>query len=48
MRSIFGKTKQKVPIRKVCHAYRSFVEVKIFKIANNDEKQSFGRMNRAL
>ena len=39
---------QNVPIRKVCLAYRSFVEVKIVKIANNVEKQSFGRMNRAL
>ena len=29
-------------------AYRSFVEVKTVKITKNDEKLSFGRMNRAL
>ena len=40
MGSIFGiKTKHKVPIRKVCLAYRSFVEVKIVKIAKNGEKR---------
>ena len=35
------KLKQKVPgvVRKVCLAYRSFVEVKIVKIAKNDEKR---------
>ena len=49
MGCIFGtKTKHEVPIRKVCPAYRSFVEVKNIKIAKNDEKRAFGRMNRAL
>ena len=33
---------------KMCLAYRGFVEVKIVKIAKNDEKRGFGRMNRAL
>ena len=42
------KTKQKVAISKVCFAYRSFEEGKIFKIAKNDEKRRFGTMNRAL
>ena len=46
---IFGtKTKQKIPIRKVCPAYRSFVEVKNIKIAKNDEKRGFDRKNIAL
>ena len=49
MACIFGtKKKQKVPIRKVSLAYRSFVEVKIVKIAKNYEKRGLGRMNRAL
>ena len=42
------KSKQKVPIRKVYLAYRSFVEVNIVKIAKNVEKRAFGRVNRAL
>ena len=33
---------------KACSTYRSVVEVKIVKIAKNDEKRGFGRMNRAL
>ena len=45
---LLTKTKQKVAIRKVCLVYRSFQEEKIVKIAKNDEKRGFGRMNRAL
>ena len=44
---IFGtKSKQKVASRKVCLAYRSCEKEKIFKIAKNDEKRGFGRMNK--
>ena len=42
------KTKKIVAIRKVCLAYRSLVEVKVVKIAKNDEKRALSRMNRAL
>ena len=42
------KTKQEVAIRKMCLAYRNFEEEKIFKIAKNDEKRRFSRMNIAL
>ena len=41
-------TKQKVVIKMVFLAYRSFEEEKIFKIAKNDEIRGFGRMNIAL
>ena len=39
---------QKTSIRKVILAYRGFVDVKIIKIAKNDEKVGFVRMNGAL
>ena len=42
------KTKKIVAIRKVCLAYRSLGEVIIVKIAKNDEKRAFSRVNRAL
>ena len=45
---LWTKTKQNVPIRKVCLVYRASKNVKIAKIAKNDEKRAFGRINRAL